>query len=75
MDNYFDFVKDLSEWKGTRMIFEIGKKDAQTEIRFTHQGLVPDYECYDVCHKAWSYYINSSLLSLISTGKGGPNPQ
>ena len=71
-DNYFKFTKDQSEWKGTRMIFEIAKKGAQTEIRFTHQGLVPDYECYDVCNEAWSYYINSSLRSLITTGKGAP---
>ena len=72
MDNYFNFIKDLSEWKGTRIIFEIAKKNEQTEIRFTHQGLVPDYECYDVCNDAWSFYINSSLRSLIATGKGAP---
>jgi hypothetical protein len=73
LDNYFNFIEDKSEWKGTRIIFDIAKKDTQTEIRFTHQGLVPDYECYDVCNKAWSYYINTSLRSLIAAGKGGPN--
>src|SRR4051812_32114489 len=25
-DNYFKFTKDNSEWKGTKVIFEIGKK-------------------------------------------------
>jgi hypothetical protein len=73
LDNNFNFTEDKSEWKGTRIIFDIAGKGGQTEIRFTHQGLVPDYECYDVCNKAWSYYINISLHRLIATGKGGPN--
>jgi len=33
---------------------------------------VPTYECYDVCNDAWSNYINNSLHSLITTGKGQP---
>ena len=73
LDNHFNFTEDKTEWKGTRMIFDIAKKDGQTEVRFTHQGLVPDYECFDACSKAWSYYVNISLHDLIATGKGGPN--
>ena len=75
MDNYFKFTKDSSEWTGTKIIFEIAKKGNQTELRFTHLGLVPQYECYDVCSEGWSNYINNSLLSLITTGKGQPNPK
>ncbi len=73
LDNDFNFTKDKSEWKGTSMIFDIAKKSQHTEIRFRHKGLVPDYECYEVCNKAWSYYIETSLYDLITTGKGGPN--
>jgi hypothetical protein len=36
-NNYFNFTKDKSEWKGTKIIFEIAKKESKTEIRFTHQ--------------------------------------
>ncbi len=74
VDNNFNFTKDKSEWKGTKLIFEISKKDSGTEVRFTHAGLVPAYECFDVCSNAWGTYINSSLRSLITTGKGRPNP-
>lgn len=73
LDNYFDFTKDESEWEGTDIIFEISKKNDKTEIRFTHQGLVPEYECFDICSNAWGSYINGSLRSLITTGKGKPN--
>ena len=27
LDNYFKFTKDKSEWKGTKVIFEISQKD------------------------------------------------
>jgi hypothetical protein len=75
LDNYFNFIADQHEWMGTTITFDILEKDGQTEIQFTHHGLVPDYECYSVCNEAWSYYINSSLSSLITTGKGGPTPK
>jgi len=73
LDNYFNFTKDKSEWKGTKVIFEISKQGGQTQIQFTHQGLVPEYECYDICFNAWTQYIQQSLRSLITTGKGQPN--
>jgi hypothetical protein len=73
VDNYFNFTQDKTEWKGTKIIFEISAKGSQSEIRFTHQGLVPEYECFNVCSNAWGSYINGSLRSLITTGKGKPN--
>lgn len=44
-----------------------------TELRFTHAGLVPSIECYGDCSRAWGFYINESLRQLIMTGKGQPN--
>ena len=75
LDNYFKFTKDKSEWTDTKIIFEISEKDGKTQIQFTHQGLVPAYECYDICRDAWSNYIKNSLRSMITTGKGQPNPK
>jgi hypothetical protein len=74
VDNYFNFVKDKNEWIGTDVVFEIASKGDKTELRFTHVGLVPAYECYGVCSNAWGSYITSSLRNLITTGKGQPNP-
>jgi hypothetical protein len=73
LENQFNFIKDQREWVGTKVIFEISQKGGKTELHFTHQGLVPDYECFDICFKAWTQYIRESLLNLITTGKGQPN--
>ncbi len=56
-------------------MFEVSKKSKGTEIRFTHLGLVPEYECFDICSDAWTSYIGGSLRSLIVKGKGQPNPK
>jgi len=75
LDNHFNFIKDKNEWIGTKIIFEISEKENKTHIHFTHQGLVPDYECYEICRDSWNNYIKLSLRDLIMTGKGQPNPK
>jgi uncharacterized protein YndB with AHSA1/START domain len=75
VDNYFKFTKDESEWKDTNVIFEISEKEGKTQLKFTHQGLVPDYECFQICHDAWTHYIQGSLTDLIMKGKGSPTPR
>lgn len=72
-DNEFNFVEDKTEWKGTKIVFEISKVGDKTRLVFTHHGLVPEYECYEVCKDAWTSYIQGSLKDLITTGKGKPN--
>jgi len=67
-----NFVKNKTEWTGTDVIFEINRKGKKTELRFTHVGLVPAFECYGDCSGAWGLYINDSLRSLITKGKGQP---
>jgi uncharacterized protein YndB with AHSA1/START domain len=73
IDNQFSFVKDKTEWINTKLVFDITTEDGKTKIQFTHQGLTPDYECYNVCHDAWTSYIQGSLQNLITTGRGKPN--
>jgi predicted phosphohydrolase len=75
MYNYLGFVKDKSEWTGTTVRFEIAQQGNKTQLVFTHEGLVPEFECYDVCSMAWTNYVQSSLLPLITTGKGFPNQE
>jgi len=73
LDSYLNFIKDRTEWNGTEITFEVLRKDKKTEVRFTHRGLVPKNECFELCSDAWSSYIKESLKGLITTGKGEPN--
>ena len=73
LDNYFKFTKDKNEWKDNKIVFDITQKGNKTQLQFTQLGLVPEYECFNVCSDAWSNYINNSLRNLVTTGKGQPN--
>jgi hypothetical protein len=73
LDNYFNFTKDKSEWNGTKVIFEISKEGEKTKLHFTHEGLVPAYECYQACVSGWTQYVHESLPALIKEGRGKPN--
>ena len=73
VDNHMAFIEDQSEWIGTEIRFELSEKDGGTELRFTHDGLVPRYECFDVCRNAWTFYVGDSLRSLAATGEGKPS--
>ena len=74
LDASLNFVKDKGGWKGTDIVFEIARKGNKTEIRFTHIGLVPDFECYNDCSNAWGLLVNGNLRKLITTGKDQPSP-
>ena len=71
-DCYLEWLNDKTEWTNTKMSFEISTKGNLTLINFTHIGLVPEVECYDMCVKGWDQYVKDSLLKLITEGKGQP---
>jgi len=74
LDAYLNFTEDPDEWLGTEVTFDVARKGDRTEVRFSHLGLVPEFECFDKCSNAWGFYINSSLRELITSGQGAPNP-
>lgn len=67
------FLRDRAEWTGTEIRFDVRRADGKTEVRFTHVGLAPAHECFDICSNAWSNYVLTSLRSLITTGRGRPD--
>lgn len=75
LENHFNFTKDKTEWLNTTCYFELKEENEQTQLKFTHVGLVPEYECFEICKNAWTEYIQESLFNLITTGKGKPNPK
>lgn len=71
---HLSFVAHPREWEGTHIRFEAAPRDGRTELRFTHVGLTPAAECFDMCSKGWGYYVGESLHALLATGRGSPDP-
>ena len=53
LDAYLGFTGDPNEWTGTDIMFEVVRTGDRSEVRFTHLGLVPEFECFDKCSNAW----------------------
>jgi hypothetical protein len=72
LESRLGFPKE-NEWSGTDIVFDISQKQGKTEVRFTHIGLVPAFQCYGDCSGAWGVLINENLRKLIATGEPQPD--
>lgn len=68
-ESALNFIEDKSEWTGTKIIFEMDEQDGKTRLRFTHEGITPEVECYNACSPAWTSLIQQSLFNYIITGE------
>jgi len=41
------WYSDKKEWTNTKLIFDLHEHDGGTELKFTHEGLTPELECYN----------------------------
>ena len=71
--NHFKFTSDPTEWTGTSIVFDLLEENGDTTVRFTHVGLNPHEECFEICNVAWTFYVRQSLRNLILTGTGQPD--
>lgn len=61
------------EWLGTILHWKITQKEDQLiDINFVHEGLVPEFACYEVCSSAWDFFVLESLKNYLETGTGQP---
>ncbi len=66
-DSRLNWIKgNKEEWTGTKMIFELSSKGNKTVLNFTHQGLVPQLECYEHCIHFWDMVIKEWLFNFIT---------
>jgi len=61
--------KNKNEWTGTKMIFEISSKGNKTMLKFTHEGLFPEHECYSNCALGWDMLIKERLYNFMFNSK------
>jgi hypothetical protein len=71
-DCHLPWNSNLTEWKGTKIVWEISTANNSTTINFTHIGLAA-LDCGTQCSNSWTNYIKQSLFKLITQGKGLPN--
>jgi hypothetical protein len=69
VDSELNWLKDTTEWTGTKMIFELTPEDDKTLLHFTHEGLIPEKECYNRCSQGWDMVIKERLFNFIAAGK------
>ena len=72
-DCYMPWYTDKKEWLNTRVIFDVTENNGSTELKFTHEGLTPEVECFKDCKPGWTHWIKTSLFSYFTTGKGDFN--
>lgn len=67
-----DQLTHKDEWVGTQLVFDLTPDgQGQTRLDFEHRGLVPAFECYDLCSNGWRYFLGS-LRQFVETGHGTP---
>jgi uncharacterized protein YndB with AHSA1/START domain len=61
------------EWVGTRLVFRLTESTpGKTTLDFEHTGLVPSFECYQMCVTGWRHFLGS-LQQYLETGSGMPH--
>jgi uncharacterized protein YndB with AHSA1/START domain len=63
------WLRDQGEWTDTKMVFELTGEGNKTVLRFAHEGLTPDKECFSRCSEGWSMVIKDWLLDFIAHGQ------
>ncbi len=56
------------EWVGTQLQWTLKESRKQeTELQFIHQGLVPEFICYDFCSNTWDRFIAFNLKKYLES--------
>ena len=63
-DSKLTFLNDTGEWIDTMICFDISTGENNTNITFTHDGLVPQIECYRECSGGWTKYLEKLKQTL-----------
>jgi hypothetical protein len=56
------FLEKKGWWVGTTSVLA-DAGEGRTRLEFEHVGLVPSFECYEVCDSGWKYSASLRVLS------------
>ncbi|MDW3652831.1 MAG: hypothetical protein R8P61_37475 [Bacteroidia bacterium] len=58
------------EWVGTKVHWKLeGLSENQSRLIFQHEGLVPDFLCFNFCSSTWEHFLKDSLRNYLETEK------
>lgn len=63
-ESNLSFLKEINEWEGSEICFDLSDEQDKTTVTFTHNGIVPGIECYDGCAGAWTQYMEKLEAKL-----------
>ena len=68
-ESKLNWLEKDNEWTNTKMLFDLTTKGDKTQLHFTHEGLVPEKQCYEQCEQGWNMVIKDWLFNYITNGK------
>ncbi|WP_370402061.1 hypothetical protein [Sulfitobacter sp. JB4-11] len=71
LEGFSDTVQ--TEWLGTSTHWRISAERSGSRIEFTHDGLHPGLQCFDICQAGWDMFFVGSLKAYLDTGQGNPH--
>lgn len=54
-DCYLHFVEAKTEWKHTKVAWDLETANGTTKITMTHEDLTPATECFKHCEAGWNF--------------------
>jgi Activator of Hsp90 ATPase homolog 1-like protein len=72
-DCHLPWLKNQTEWKDMKVVWDLAEQNGTTQIKMTHVGLTPEVECFKACEAGWNFHLGESLLKLLTEGHGLPD--
>ncbi len=55
------------EWVGTKILWNLTEISSNaTLLLFKHQGLTPDFLCFDFCSSSWEHFLKDRLVAYLA---------
>ncbi|MBL4649538.1 MAG: hypothetical protein JKY03_07385, partial [Aureispira sp.] len=58
------------EWVGTKIHWKLEKHEKdKTLLKFKHEGLVPEFVCFNFCSDSWDHFLKQALVNYLAKDK------